>query len=174
METTRALREEFDRGRDFVVARAFTCNNKELVPGVPFDKTQVPTRRLRQLFDLRMISMAGGQEKVREFTPTTRGEIEFGNVPAPKREPEAGDDALYSEKFFNKPPEEPTDEPAPQPVNVKQPVEGSSLQMPDFDAMDDAGLRAYLSANGVIPRSNWSQPRLVTRAKGVWQNKMRG
>jgi len=57
--------EEFDRGRDFVVVREVTVNGKTYVPGEPFDPTEVTVRRLRQMYDARMIDLpATGQPKV--------------------------------------------------------------------------------------------------------------
>lgn len=44
-------RHAFDRDRDFIARRLLTIGGKTFAPGDPFDKTLVPTRRLRQLFD---------------------------------------------------------------------------------------------------------------------------
>lgn len=44
-------REQFDRDREFVVARKFIVNGKELPPGCEFDTVLVNTRRLRQLYE---------------------------------------------------------------------------------------------------------------------------
>ncbi|PYE89588.1 hypothetical protein [Phyllobacterium leguminum] len=45
-------RHEFERDRDFVVfRRPLKICGEEFAPGAPFDKTIVPTRKLRQLFE---------------------------------------------------------------------------------------------------------------------------
>lgn len=56
----RFFREEFDRGRNFVVARSFTFNAQGFVPGQPIDKTLFSLRRLRQLYDKRDIAFDDG------------------------------------------------------------------------------------------------------------------
>lgn len=57
---TKTIREEFDREREFVVLKPLTLFGKNLTRGQPFDKTQVTTRRLRQLFDQYMVGLANG------------------------------------------------------------------------------------------------------------------
>ena len=49
--------EAFDRSRNFTVTRSLTVQGKVFPPGSRFEKTLVPTRRLRQLFDQRVIRM---------------------------------------------------------------------------------------------------------------------
>lgn len=51
----RYFREDFDRGKDFVVKRQFKSGSKVYVPGILIDKTAFTVRRLRQLYDMRMI-----------------------------------------------------------------------------------------------------------------------
>ena len=51
-------REPFDPGRSFVVVRVTApVQGKKFGPKQPFDKTLVSTRRLRQMYDLRMVDM---------------------------------------------------------------------------------------------------------------------
>jgi hypothetical protein len=49
-------REAFDPGQDFVIMRPLRLDGVALAEGTIFDKTKVPTRRLRQLFDQRALS----------------------------------------------------------------------------------------------------------------------
>lgn len=55
---TRYFREDFDRGRDFIATRGFTLSGRNLNPGDLIDKTALPTRRLRQLYDRRLVAYA--------------------------------------------------------------------------------------------------------------------
>lgn len=57
-------REKFNHEREFVVFKPFTLNNKNLARGEPFDKTQVNTRRLRQLFDQFYVNYPDSSRKV--------------------------------------------------------------------------------------------------------------
>jgi hypothetical protein len=52
-------RNKFDRDRDFVVRRMVTVQGQTFGPGNAFDKTLVTTRRLRQLYDQRVIMFSG-------------------------------------------------------------------------------------------------------------------
>ena len=52
-----ALREEFDRKRDFIVAKPVTLSGKHFQRGEAFDKGKVTTRLLRQLYDTRYLGM---------------------------------------------------------------------------------------------------------------------
>jgi hypothetical protein len=49
--------EQFDRDRNFIVTRAVIVSGKKFGPGDPFDKTLVTTRRLRQLYEHRVLKM---------------------------------------------------------------------------------------------------------------------
>jgi hypothetical protein len=49
--------DELDRGMDFVVVRGFRVNGKQVLPGERFDTSQVTVRRLRQMYDRRMIDI---------------------------------------------------------------------------------------------------------------------
>lgn len=66
MATPRRI--EFERGRDFTVAKPLTCKGREFAIGDPFDKTLVTTRRLRQLYDARLL-IVDGDPNVRLFEP---------------------------------------------------------------------------------------------------------
>lgn len=52
-------REPFDRDREFTVTKGFTLHGRDFGPGDPFNKYLVTTRRLRQMFDSRLIKMNG-------------------------------------------------------------------------------------------------------------------
>ena len=54
-------RKTFDPERAFTVRRMFTCAGVKFAPGDAFDKTLLTTRRLRQLYDQRVIHFAGDQ-----------------------------------------------------------------------------------------------------------------
>lgn len=49
--------QKFDPAASFVVARSFMWASREQRPGEPFDKTSVPVRKLRLLYDARLIAM---------------------------------------------------------------------------------------------------------------------
>ena len=49
--------DKFDRERTFSVNHPFTCGGKKFAAGDIFDKTLVTTRRLRQLYDKRLLLM---------------------------------------------------------------------------------------------------------------------
>ncbi len=49
------FREDFDPERSFEANRSFTCDGRDYSPGEAFEKTSVPVRRLRQLFNRRLI-----------------------------------------------------------------------------------------------------------------------
>lgn len=51
----RYFRQDFDRDRSFVATRAFTCVGQSYVPPAPIDKSLFTVRRLRQMYDMRMI-----------------------------------------------------------------------------------------------------------------------
>ena len=74
------LREAFDRDMDFEAVKAFKFDGKAFIPGQSFDKTQVTTRRLRQLYDNRYLRMVepAGDPVVREVAP--RPVINIGNM----------------------------------------------------------------------------------------------
>ncbi len=52
-----ALREEFDRDRNFEAVKPFKYNGAMFGPGQPFDKNNVTTRKLRQLYEMRYLKM---------------------------------------------------------------------------------------------------------------------
>jgi hypothetical protein len=55
----RFFREDFDRNRDFVVARDFTFAGQRFVSGSKvIDKNLFTLRRLRQLYDMRNLAYA--------------------------------------------------------------------------------------------------------------------
>lgn len=57
----RSWRNKFDLERAFVVRRPLTVGGVKLAPGDPFDKALVNVRRLRQLYDQRVIMFAGDE-----------------------------------------------------------------------------------------------------------------
>jgi hypothetical protein len=62
-------RKTFDPERDFTVRRPVTVGGQKFAPGDAFDKTLVTRRRLRQLYDQRIIHFRGdapGQRLVPE------------------------------------------------------------------------------------------------------------
>lgn len=56
----RFYREPFNRHRDFVLSRPLTIQGASLGIGDPVDKSKLTDRRLRQLYDTRMIDYAPG------------------------------------------------------------------------------------------------------------------
>ena len=56
-------REPFDGGREFVVARPLQVQGRKLGPKDEFNKNLVSTRRLRQLYDQRVLNMTPVKEK---------------------------------------------------------------------------------------------------------------
>jgi hypothetical protein len=71
-------REAFDAGRDFQVTRHMTISGTKFLPGHPFDKKLVSTRRLRQLFDQRCLAMLPGMGAEAPLTPA---KPDFGALP---------------------------------------------------------------------------------------------
>lgn len=57
-KTTAPRRILFDRDLDFVAAKTFTFAGKEFRPGDQFDKSEVNTRRLRQMYDQRFLGVS--------------------------------------------------------------------------------------------------------------------
>lgn len=53
------FRTQFDPAGDFQVRKPFTIGERRFLLGEPFDKTQVTTRKLRQLFDHRTVVYLG-------------------------------------------------------------------------------------------------------------------
>lgn len=51
----RILRAPFDASRDFIAARPFPFNGKQVALHQPFDKSQVTLRLLRQMYDNRWL-----------------------------------------------------------------------------------------------------------------------
>lgn len=56
----RLFRPEFDPAAPYVADRRFVCATVAYVPGMPFDRTKVPDRKLRSLYDQRKIAFAPG------------------------------------------------------------------------------------------------------------------
>lgn len=56
------LRELFDPHRVFTATKTLICNGKLIKAGEVFDKTLVNTRRLRQMYEQRMLDMAEPQK----------------------------------------------------------------------------------------------------------------
>lgn len=89
----RFFREEFDRDREFVAVRPFKWNGKPINVNDPIDKGLFTLRKLRQLYDLRNLTMVPLQEAVNGHTlpgiplppPETAAEQE-GTPPAPVME----------------------------------------------------------------------------------------
>lgn len=75
----RFRREPFDRDRDFVCRRPFKCAGWDYGPGDPFDKSLVPTRRLRQFYEQRRVDHAPDGT----FVPT--GQTRDQNANDPRR-----------------------------------------------------------------------------------------
>ena len=101
---TRQFRDSFDPAQDFIVKRPIRLSGEDLKPGSVFDKTRVPLRRLRQLFDSKLLAYPGetGKEWNKPVNPS-RERLGGGNfspdapAPAAKASPAgvpAPDDAL--------------------------------------------------------------------------------
>jgi hypothetical protein len=64
-----------DPNSEFVVARNFTFDGKDLKPGQPFARTQCTTRLLRLLYEQRRIDVVQeGAQVVQRVPPPTRAE----------------------------------------------------------------------------------------------------
>ncbi len=50
-------REPFDRERDFVTSRSLPVSGRVFTPGERFDKTLVTDRRLRQMYEQRILNV---------------------------------------------------------------------------------------------------------------------
>lgn len=53
----------FDRDQDFIVKRSIKCSGKSYNPGDKLDKTRLTTRRLRQLYEQRIVVMVEPEDK---------------------------------------------------------------------------------------------------------------
>jgi hypothetical protein len=73
------MRAPFDRGNDFFAVRSFKLNGCEIAPGSLFDKTLVTTRRLRQMYDARMLT----QKPVSAFLDATGQQTAPSSVSQP-------------------------------------------------------------------------------------------
>lgn len=62
-------RTTFDPTREFVVRRQITLGAVTYLPGMDFPKTEVPLRRLRQLYDQRVIQYPGERPGARLDRP---------------------------------------------------------------------------------------------------------
>jgi len=100
--TKTAWRKTFDRDQDFIVRRKFTLDGKVLVPGSPFPKERVPTRRLRQMYDQRTITFASDPTPGAQVSPERSRKI--------KRKPEAESAPVVEPIPEPKPPAQPIDE----------------------------------------------------------------
>jgi len=78
LKNPRHKREAFDAGRDFVVTRVMLVSGLKFLPGHPFDKKLVTTRRLRQLFEQRCLDMLPG---IGAETPLTPSKPDFAALP---------------------------------------------------------------------------------------------
>lgn len=71
-------RKTFDPDREFTVRRKFSCGGEPFAPGEAFDKTLVTVRRLRQLYDQRVIYFKGdtpGAKIVRRKRPSVDDDV---------------------------------------------------------------------------------------------------
>ncbi len=93
-----AWRKEFDPEKTFTVRRKVTVGGKRLSPGDSFDPTLVTVRRLRQLYDQRII----------QFEGDTPGKLirEFRSLPPSKRR----SDRIIIDDPYSQAPVEPTPE----------------------------------------------------------------
>lgn len=66
---TRHYREPFDRDRNFVMSRPLPVAGQSFGPGDPFDKTLVNTRRLRQMYEQRLIQFAVEEQPTEVVEP---------------------------------------------------------------------------------------------------------
>jgi hypothetical protein len=91
MATTNLRRTDtFDRGRDFVVVRDLTVDGVQFVSGQAFDATLVTVRRLRQMYDARLIDIPRDDQPEVAATTAERSNAELiedltakGVVPRP-------------------------------------------------------------------------------------------
>jgi hypothetical protein len=63
----RNTRPRFDREQDFIVVRSMLAAGKNFAAGDPFDKALVPERRLRQMYDLRILDQVAPPPRRRRF-----------------------------------------------------------------------------------------------------------
>ncbi len=70
-------RKAFDPTREFVARRKVTCGGTSFAPGDAFDKTLVTTRRLRLLYDQRVIMFEGDRpgEKIARRRPVADEDV---------------------------------------------------------------------------------------------------
>lgn len=66
MAISNLRRQSFDRDREFVVVRNLTIHGQQLGPGDPFNSNLVSTRRLRQMYESRLITMSGSAKKAKQ------------------------------------------------------------------------------------------------------------
>jgi hypothetical protein len=67
--TIMRLREPFSRDRSFIVVKPMKLNGSSLPISSPFDKTAVNTRKLRQLYDQRYITMTADAPQLKVVAP---------------------------------------------------------------------------------------------------------
>jgi hypothetical protein len=83
------FREAFDPDRDFIVRRALRLSGADVPVGATFNKTLVPTRRLRQLFNQRVLAYSDetGRDLARPPHPDLRRPPAGRRAPAVVAEP---------------------------------------------------------------------------------------
>lgn len=116
--TKTAWRKTFDRDQDFIVRRKLTLGGKVLVPGSPFPKASMPTRRLRQMYDQRTITFASDPKPGAQMAPERSRKI--------KRKPEA---VVEAAPVIETPPE-PTPPPPPVDARAAVPIPSGWETMP--------------------------------------------
>lgn len=110
---TRNFREDFNRGRDFVVRRKFVYGTEGYFPGsTPIDKSGFTDRSLRQLYDGFWLDMAPLEIKEPSLPPINGAPIvEPVEVPV---EPVDAGPALPKINGYHHPPEEAIQPAAPE------------------------------------------------------------
>lgn len=77
-------RPPFDRRYDFVALREMRLSGKLVPAETPIDKTLVEPRRLRQMYDVRLIELAPGQKTLpRAARPRAVGTTRLPGEPEP-------------------------------------------------------------------------------------------
>ncbi|HEY5412055.1 MAG TPA: hypothetical protein VIJ94_15140 [Caulobacteraceae bacterium] len=132
------FRADFDPEASFVVRQAMRLSGSELAPGSDFPKAAVTTRRLRQLFDSRLIAYPGEDGR------------DLAKPPAPRRH---GFFDQFRRKTDPRVSARPAGEPrrAPHlPTSLTQPAALATLQRADVpNEFDDGDLEPVLSHNRV-------------------------
>lgn len=134
---------KFDRDRDFTVRRAITVGNVKFGPGDPFDKTLVPTRRLRQMYDQRVLMFtdtAPSSLAIQNRSPGDQEYIEHQEDPPINPENAQNDSEITPEVIEDQPSieeppvEEPsTEEEEPAVVNDQPVLDEEEPELPQLD-----------------------------------------